>query len=102
MISDEKLNKYALKFQKATLMDDLKFRQVCKSKEIYVNMKAAVKDKKLKEFFKIMTTNNYTNEKMFPKLTRTKIDVNNMELGDKDMSGIAKEIYEDSQGPLSR
>ena len=61
-------------------------------------MKAAVKDKKLKEFFKIMTTNNYTNEKMFPKLTKTKIDVNNMELGGKDMSGIAKEIYKDNQG----
>ena len=65
-------------------------------KEIYLNLKAKVTDKKLKSLFKIMTTISDTDEKAFPILSKRKLEINDMYIGgDMNMSGLTKEIYMD-------
>lgn len=65
-------------------------------RELYVNLKADVKDQKLKSLFKIMTTVDDIDKKTFPKLSQKKEEVNDLYLGGKNnMSGLTKEIFLD-------
>lgn len=64
-------------------------------REIYVNLKAKAKDYKMEELFSILTKINYTNEQLFPNLTKTKIKYEKLRNGGKVMSGLTREIYLD-------
>lgn len=64
-------------------------------RELYVNLTAEVKDRKLKELFDILKELTYLNNQMFPNLSRTKEKFNNMMEGEKHMSGLTREIYID-------
>lgn len=65
-------------------------------REIYVNLKAKVTDKKLKSLFKIMTTVDNVDEKEFPKLSLTKERVNNLYVGgEENMAGLDLMMYND-------
>lgn len=65
-------------------------------REIYINLKAKVKDKKWEALFDILTKLNYVNEQLFPKLTETKIKYSDLKKGGKKvMSGLTREIYLD-------
>lgn len=66
-------------------------------REIYVNLKANTKDNKLKNLFKIFTTIDYKNEKAFPKLSKKKEEVIELNIGGKSMSGLTLEIYRDAK-----
>ena len=65
-------------------------------REIYINLKAKVTDKKLKSLFKIMTTVDNTDDKEFPKLSITKDRVNKLYLGgENNMAGLDLMMYND-------
>ena len=65
-------------------------------REVYVNLKAKVTDKKLKSLFKIMTTVKEIDDKIFPVLSKKKIEINDMYIGgDKNMAGLDLMMYKD-------
>ena len=65
-------------------------------REVYVNLKAKVADKKLKSLFKIMTTVKEIDDKIFPVLSKKKIEINDMYIGgDKNMAGLDLMMYKD-------
>lgn len=65
-------------------------------REIYINLKAKVTDKKLKSLFKIMTTVDNTDDKEFPKLSTTKNRVNKLYIGgENNMAGLDLMMYND-------
>ena len=66
-------------------------------REIYVNLKATVKNNKLKNLFKIMNTVDYKNKVLFPRLSKRKEEVINLLIGGKSMSGLTLEIYRDAK-----
>ena len=65
-------------------------------REVYVNLKAKVSDKKLKSLFKIMTTVSEVDDERFPKLSERKVEVNDLYMGgDKNMAGLDLMMYRD-------
>ena len=65
-------------------------------REIYVNTTAKTKDKKLKSLFSIMSTVNEVDDKAFPKLSKKKVEVNDLYIGgDKNMAGLDLMMYKD-------
>ena len=65
-------------------------------KELYINLKAKVKDAKLKSLFKIMTTVKEIDNKIFPILSKKKEEVNKLYIGgENNMSGLSLEMYRD-------
>ena len=65
-------------------------------KEIYINLKARVTDKKLKSLFKIMTTVNEVDNTAFPILSKRKEEINKLYIGgENNMSGLSLEMYKD-------
>ena len=65
-------------------------------REIYVNTTAKTADKKLKSLFKIMSTINDIDDKTFPKLSKKKLEVNDLYIGgDKNMAGLDLMMYKD-------
>lgn len=63
-------------------------------RELYINLKATSKNKKLKSLFKIMTTANDTDETIFPKLSKVKQEINNLYIGgENNMSGLDLLLY---------
>jgi predicted HTH domain antitoxin len=63
-------------------------------REIYINLKAKVTDKKLKSLFKIMITVDNTDDKEFPKLSLTKDRVNKLYIGgENNMAGLDLMMY---------
>ena len=65
-------------------------------REIYVNTTARTADKKLKSLFKIMSTINDIDDKTFPKLSKKKLEVNDLYIGgDKNMAGLDLMMYKD-------
>ena len=65
-------------------------------KEVYINLKAKVTDKKLKSLFKIMTTVNEVDSATFPILSKKKEEINKLYIGgENNMSGISLEMYKD-------
>ena len=65
-------------------------------REIYVNTTAKTTDKRLKSLFKIMSTVNEVDDKMFPKLSKKKLEVNDLYIGgDKNMAGLDLMMYKD-------
>ena len=65
-------------------------------REIYVNTTARTADKKLKSLFKIMATINDIDDKTFPKLSKKKLEVNDLYIGgDKNMAGLDLMMYKD-------
>ena len=65
-------------------------------KEVYINLKAKVTDKKLKSLFKIMTTVNEVDSVTFPILSKKKEEINKLYIGgENNMSGISLEMYKD-------
>ena len=65
-------------------------------REIYVNITAKTADKKLKSLFKIMSTINDIDDKTFPKLSKKKLEVNDLYIGgDKNMAGLDLMMYKD-------
>ena len=133
---ERKIAAYTEKVKHADLVEDIKFREIAKSKEavqeilrvvlddeklvvvrsieqknisesvfhvvsnngireLYVNLTAEVKDNKLKALFDILKELNYINNQMFPNLSKTKEKFNNMMEGEKQMSGLTREIYID-------
>ncbi len=67
-------------------------------REIYVNLNADVREKRLKSLFRIMTTVDDVDNDEFPKLSKKKVEVNDLYLGGEDnMSGLTKEIFLDGK-----
>ena len=65
-------------------------------REIYINLKANVTDKKLKSLFKIMTTATELDDKIFPILSKRKVEINKLYIGgENNMSGLSLEMYKD-------
>ena len=65
-------------------------------KEVYINLKAKVTDKKLKSLFKIMTTVNDVDNTTFPILSKRKEEINKLYIGgENNMSGLSLEMYKD-------
>ena len=65
-------------------------------REVYINLKAKVKDKKLKSLFKILTTVNDIDNEVFPTLSKKKIEVNEMYIGGtENMAGLDLMMYKD-------
>ncbi len=65
-------------------------------REIYVNTTAKTADKKLKSLFNIMSTVNEIDNKAFPKLSKKKVEVNDLYIGgDKNMAGLDLMMYKD-------
>ena len=65
-------------------------------KEVYINLRAKVTDKKLKSLFKIMTTVNEVDNRTFPILSKRKEEINKLYIGgENNMSGLSLEMYKD-------
>ena len=65
-------------------------------REVYINLKAKVKDKKLKSLFRIMTTVNDVDDEIFPTLSKKKTEVNDMYIGGiENMAGLDLIMYKD-------
>ena len=65
-------------------------------RELYVNLKSKVTDKYLKSLFRIMTTVNDVDKKLFPKLSMIKENINKLYIGGEDnMNGVLLEAYKD-------
>ena len=64
-------------------------------RELYVNLTARTNNSKLKELFDILKELKYFNNQMFPNLSKMKEKFNNMMEGEKQMSGLTREIYID-------
>lgn len=73
---EKKLDAYAVKLQSSNLVEDIKFREIAKSKEaiqeIYVNLTAKALNEKMQVLFDIITKLDYYNKQLFPVLTETK------------------------------
>ena len=65
-------------------------------REVYINLKAKVADKRLKSLFNIMTTIDEVDNKVFPILSKRKEEINKLYIGgENNMSGISLEMYKD-------
>ena len=65
-------------------------------REVYVNITAKTTDKKLKSLFKIMSTVNEVDDETFPKLSKKKVEVNDLYIGgDENMAGLDLMMYRD-------
>ena len=92
---DEKILKYLKKIEKANLVEDIKFREVAKSKEaIEEILRVILKDDDL---FKMFIDYDYENELEFPNLTEKKKEINGKLRGGYPMTGISREIFMDGK-----
>ena len=65
-------------------------------REVYINLKAKVADKRLKSLFNIMTTIDEVDNKVFPILSKKKEEINRLYIGgENNMSGLSLEMYKD-------